>query len=74
MDPRLQHPYTCNIVGPTLCGKIFFLTQLIIEAKELIHEPPNKMLWFYGEYQPLYEKLVVTLGDYSIYRRRTAIL
>lgn len=63
MDPRLQHPYTCNIVGPTQCGKTFFLTQLLIQAKELIHEPPNKILWFYGEYQPLYEKLVVTLGD-----------
>ena len=63
MDPRLQHPFTCVIAGPTQCGKTVFLEKLLTYAKELIKDPPEHILWFYGEYQPLYTKLAKTLGD-----------
>ena len=63
MDPRLQHPFTCVIAGPTQCGKTVFLKQLLFHAGELIRDPPQVILWFYGEYQPLYDQLAETLGD-----------
>lgn len=62
MDPRLQHPLTFVIAGLSALWEDFFLTNLLLEANKIIHEPPANILWFYGEYQPLYEKLADQLG------------
>ncbi|KAJ8020743.1 hypothetical protein HOLleu_40417 [Holothuria leucospilota] len=62
MDPRLQHPFTCVIAGPTQCGKTVFLYKLLTTLYEVIKDPPEVILWFYGEYQPLYDKLATALG------------
>ncbi|KAJ8048959.1 hypothetical protein HOLleu_01482 [Holothuria leucospilota] len=62
MDPRLQHPFTCVIAGPTQCGKTVFLYKLLTTLNEVIKDPPEVILWFYGEYQPLYDKLATALA------------
>ena len=63
MDPRLKHPFTCIVAGPSQSGKTVFLRRLLTQAQELINEPPEVILWFYGEYQPLYDKLTDSLGS-----------
>ncbi|KAJ8027321.1 hypothetical protein HOLleu_32435 [Holothuria leucospilota] len=63
MDPRLQHPFTCVKAGPTQCGKTVFLNQLLSHAEELIRDPTQVILWFYGEYQSLYDQLAETLAN-----------
>ncbi|KAJ8020519.1 hypothetical protein HOLleu_40129 [Holothuria leucospilota] len=63
MDPRLQHPFTCVVAGPTQCGKTVFLYNLLSQVDEVINGPPEVILWFYGEYQPLYDKLATALGN-----------
>ena len=47
-DLLLKHPFTCIVAGPTMCGKSFFVQRLISHAKELIHPPPQKIIWCYG--------------------------
>ena len=63
MDPRLKHPFTCIVAGPSQSGKTVFLRRLLTQAQELINEPPEVILWFYGEYQSLYDKLTDSLSS-----------
>lgn len=54
MDPRLKHPFTCVIAGPTGSGKSYFVSRLLSHAHTMIDPPPEKVMWCYGEWQPLY--------------------
>jgi hypothetical protein len=42
------------IAGPTMSGKSVFTFKLISEAQELITPPPQKIMYCYGEYQPIF--------------------
>ena len=57
MDPGFNHPFTCIIAGPTGSGKSHFVSRLLAHADNLIHPPPEKVLWYYGEWQPLYDTI-----------------
>jgi hypothetical protein len=57
MDPRLQHPFTCIVAGPTSCGKTQFVKRLLAAKDTMIHEPPKNIIWCYSEYQPAYVEL-----------------
>ena len=57
MDPRLKHPFTGIVAGPTACGKSTWVKKLITYKKELIEPVPEQVIWFYGEWQPLYDTL-----------------
>jgi hypothetical protein len=54
MDTRFKHPLTCQIAGPSWCGKSVFTFRLIREINELITPVPEKIIYCYGEYQPLF--------------------
>lgn len=54
MNPKLIHPFTCTISGPTASGKTVFTFQLISEAHDLIIPPPEKIIYCYGEYQEIF--------------------
>ena len=45
MDARLQHPYTCLIVGPTSCGKTQFVKKLIEQGEHVTNGSAEKILW-----------------------------
>ena len=57
MDTRLVHPFTSIVVGPTGCGKTTFFVSLLRHSHTLVNLPPEKITWYYGEWQPLYSTL-----------------
>ena len=57
MDPRLKHPFTGIVAGPTACGKSTWVKNLITYQKDMIDPVPEQIIWFYGEWQPLYDTL-----------------
>ena len=59
MDPRGQHPFTCIVAGPTGCGKTTFVARLLRNASAIIDQPPERITWYYGEWQSAYENLDV---------------
>jgi hypothetical protein len=56
-DTRFQHPFTMTVCGATQSGKTHFTKQLLEKSESLINPPPEKIIWCYGEYQPLYETI-----------------
>ena len=57
MDPRLKHPFTGIVAGPTACGKSTWVKNLITYQRDMIDPAPEQVIWFYGEWQPLYDTL-----------------
>ena len=57
MDPRWQHPFTCIVAGPTGCGKTTFVARLLRNASAMIDPPPERVTWYYSEWQTAYENL-----------------
>ncbi|GFT24438.1 uncharacterized protein TNCV_3252661 [Trichonephila clavipes] len=53
--PNLKHPFSMMICGPSNSGKTFFVRR-ILETK-LIKSCPPKIIWCYGIYQKLFEKM-----------------
>jgi hypothetical protein len=56
-----EHPFNALVVGPTSCGKTVFVNRLL--QSNIITPKPNKVYWFYGIYQPLYDELLAEVGD-----------
>ena len=52
MDPRLKHPFTCVVAGPSSSGKTQFVFRLIRHADRLVDPPPEKIVYCCGEFQP----------------------
>jgi GTPase SAR1 family protein len=57
MDPRLKHPFTCVVAGPSSSGKTQFVFRLIRHADRLVDPPPEKIMYCYGEFQPSFLEL-----------------
>lgn len=55
--PTLKHPFTMLVSGPSGCGKSFFVRDLIKYQREIFSVVPDKIVWFYGIYQPLYDEI-----------------
>ena len=50
-----QHPFSMMVTGPSGSGKTEWTRKLLLTA--LIHPPPERILWCFGQWQPLYEDL-----------------
>ena len=57
MNPRWKHPFTCIVAGPTGCGKTPFFARLLRNASTMIDPSPERVTWYYGEWQSAYENL-----------------
>lgn len=53
----LRHPFTMLIAGPTGSGKTEFVKRLIISKEILCDPPPDRVIYFYGEYQEMFKEL-----------------
>ena len=56
IDPRFMHPFTAIIAGPSSSGKSMFCMRLIRNAKECIAPPPERIVYCYSVYQPLFDQ------------------
>ena len=56
MTLPLRHPFTAMLAGPTGCGKTVFIFRLIEHARKMIEPTPTKIVYCYGEYQPIFAK------------------
>ena len=54
MDPCLKHPFTALVAG---CGKSTLVKNIIAYKSEMIDPVPERVIWFYGEWQPMYETI-----------------
>ena len=61
IDGTLKHPFTCIVAGPTGCGKTRWVRTLLERRESFVYPPPERIYWFYAEYQPDYESLKQTL-------------
>lgn len=50
-------PTTIYIAGPTQAGKSVFTKRLIENANVMFTKPPEKILYAYSEYQPLFDDM-----------------
>lgn len=57
MDTRWKHPFTCIVSAPTKSGKTEFVKRMVLNVKEMIDQPPEKIYWSYSEWQLSYEDL-----------------
>ena len=57
MDTRWQHTFPCIVAGPTGCGKTAFVAHLLRNAAAMIDPSPERITWYYGEWQVAYSNL-----------------
>jgi hypothetical protein len=55
-EPRLVHPFTMIIAGPTSCGKSIFCLRLLRHTRWMITIPPERIVYCYSEYQPMFDQ------------------
>ena len=55
--PRFQHPCSILMAGPSMSGKSYFLRDLLNNRDKMFSPPPDKVIWFYGIQQKLYEEI-----------------
>ena len=60
MDPRWKHPFTCIVAGPTGCGKTTFVARLLRNSSTKIDPSPERVTWYYGEWQSAYQNLDIS--------------
>ena len=54
----MQHPFTCIVDGYTQSGKSVWVKKLLENAKTTISPPPERIIWFYGQWQPMYLEMI----------------
>jgi len=58
VDPQWKHPFPALIAVPTCCSKSPFVKRLLESSEDIIDGAPENITWFYGIYQPTYDKML----------------
>lgn len=56
---KLLHTFTGMIAGPTACGKTYLVKEIL--QRELIEPFPERIIWLYKRWQPLYDVISSTV-------------
>ena len=59
----LQHPFTMLLCGPTSSGKSCWMNKLLTHAKTMINPPPERIIWCYKRWQPLFSEMQQTIKN-----------
>jgi len=62
MHLKFQHPCTALIVGGTGAGKTYFVKKLVENGKQMFNTSFENIVFYYSEWQPLYETLSTEQG------------
>ena len=63
-DFKFNHMFSMLVVGPSQCGKTYFVEQLLTRpCVKYPSKKPRRIYWFYNQWQPRYASLKSTLGD-----------
>ena len=54
-EMTFQHPFSMMVTGPSGSGKTEWTRKLLLSS--LVQPPPERILWCFGQWQPLYEDL-----------------
>ena len=57
----MQYPFTCIVAGCTQSGKTVWVKKLLENAKTTISPPPERIIWCYGQWQPMYVEMIKTI-------------
>ena len=60
-DFVFRHPFTAIVTGPTSCGKTYFVKTLLQNCMTKISPPPERIIWLYKRWQPLYDVIKKTV-------------
>ena len=63
MTTKLQHPATFCIAAPSNSGKTWWVIKLLKNRKDVFVNAPDRILWCYGQYQPIYDELSRDIHD-----------
>jgi hypothetical protein len=56
----LQHPFTLMGIGLTFSC---WMNKLLIRAKNMINPPPERIIWCYKRWQPLFSEMQSTIKN-----------
>ena len=59
----LQHPFTMILCGPTSSGKSCWMNNLLERARTMIKPPPERIIWCYKRWQPLFSDMQRNIGN-----------
>ena len=57
INMRFSHPARILVCGPSNSGKTTLVTNIIRNWRTFFHHPVTCVVWYYGVYQPGYDKL-----------------
>ena len=57
-DPRLQHPFSMVVSGPSNSGKTYFVKTVIENMDRLFSEKIENIVYIYSCWQPKYDDLL----------------
>lgn len=61
-DLRLKENFKLFVSGPSGCGKTTFISELISNLHQISKRPPNKVIYFYKEWQDKFSHMETELG------------
>ena len=65
---RLQHPFSMVVAGPSGSGKTMLIKQVLEERSKWIQPPPERILWLYDQWQPMYDEMTQTIPGIEFYK------
>jgi len=63
MDLSLKTPYSILLSGTSRSGKTYFTMRLLQHAEDMFDHPFEKIVYSYGEFQPLFIEMKNDIGN-----------
>ena len=57
----IRHQFTCIVAGCNQSGKTVWAKKLLKNAKTTISPPSERIIWCYGQWQPMYLEMIKTI-------------
>ena len=57
-----------SVIGPTSCGKTYWVKSLLEHANKMITPSPYKIIWIYKRWQPMYTDIEANIPNIEFIR------